>query len=260
MAGMTAEEVYCPFDSIDFDEAAARRNIEKMQKVLKDNPNAVFEIDAFCDAVGTKKYNDLLGQDRGEALQDFYEANGIPQGHIVVVDHGKDGPQEKQTADQIMEPMNRGIRTTVQSGGGATPAPAVEGGPPTVMFRGLDFHHDRERGWRFRRHDHPEEGLRKVDNDGHEYFKRNGINLNEDGTATNSSGYRLKADGSPTGEMTRSLGPTSANRPDTGRLTQEQSRQAAAAAEQARQQAAAQARQAAAGRSGVRMGGHGRGR
>ena len=73
---------------------AAKQRIDEMVTQLKADPKGVFiEIEGHTDNVGSKHYNEQLGQERAEAVKRYlYEAHQVPLHKINVISYGEDKP------------------------------------------------------------------------------------------------------------------------------------------------------------------------
>jgi OOP family OmpA-OmpF porin len=69
-----------PGDAAVLDEAAAS---------LKANPNVTVNVNGYCDAVGSVKYNQKLSERRAESVVKYLEKAGIPQDRLVAHGYGK---------------------------------------------------------------------------------------------------------------------------------------------------------------------------
>jgi outer membrane protein OmpA-like peptidoglycan-associated protein len=81
------------FGKVDLPDAAKQR-IDQMITDLKADPKGVFiELEGHTDNVGSKDYNNQLGQERAEAVKrSLYEAHQVPLHKINVISYGEDKP------------------------------------------------------------------------------------------------------------------------------------------------------------------------
>jgi peptidoglycan-associated lipoprotein len=72
----------------------AKQKIDEMVSQLKADPKNVFiEIEGHTDNVGSKDYNEKLGEERAEQVKRYlYEAHQIPLHKINVISYGEDKP------------------------------------------------------------------------------------------------------------------------------------------------------------------------
>ena len=81
------------FGKVDLPDTAKQR-IDQMITDLKADPKGVFiELEGHTDNVGSKDYNNKLGQDRADAVKRYlYEAHQVPLHKINVISYGEDKP------------------------------------------------------------------------------------------------------------------------------------------------------------------------
>jgi outer membrane protein OmpA-like peptidoglycan-associated protein len=72
----------------------AKQKIDEMVSHMKADPKNIFiEIEGHTDNVGSKTYNQTLGQERAEAVKRYlYEAHQVPLHKINVISYGEDKP------------------------------------------------------------------------------------------------------------------------------------------------------------------------
>ena len=68
---------------------ASQRTLEKMEKVLNDNPNIKVEIGAHTDPRNTVEYNDILSQKRAESVVSHMVENGIDPKRLIAKGYGE---------------------------------------------------------------------------------------------------------------------------------------------------------------------------
>ena len=74
------------------DEAKAKID-EMINKVLADPKGSYFELEGHTDNVGSKEYNNQLGQERADAVKRYlYEAHQVPLHKINVITYGEEKP------------------------------------------------------------------------------------------------------------------------------------------------------------------------
>jgi peptidoglycan-associated lipoprotein len=81
------------FGKVDLPDTAKQR-IDQMITDLKADPKGVFiELEGHTDNVGSKDYNNQLGQERADAVKRYlYEAHQVPLHKINVISYGEDKP------------------------------------------------------------------------------------------------------------------------------------------------------------------------
>jgi outer membrane protein OmpA-like peptidoglycan-associated protein len=72
----------------------AKQKIDEMVSHMKADPKNIFiEIEGHTDNVGSKTYNQTLGEERAEAVKRYlYEAHQVPLHKINVISYGEDKP------------------------------------------------------------------------------------------------------------------------------------------------------------------------
>jgi peptidoglycan-associated lipoprotein len=86
------------FGKVDLPDSAKQR-IDQMITELKADPKGVFiELEGHTDNVGSKDYNDKLGQERADAVKRYlYEAHQVPLHKINVISYGEEKPVSPNT-------------------------------------------------------------------------------------------------------------------------------------------------------------------
>ena len=81
------------FGKVDLPDTAKQR-IDQMITDLKADPKGVFiELEGHTDNVGSKDYNNQLGQERADAVKRYlYEAHQVPLHKINVITYGEEKP------------------------------------------------------------------------------------------------------------------------------------------------------------------------
>jgi peptidoglycan-associated lipoprotein len=81
------------FGKVDLPDTAKQR-IDQMVTDLKADPKGIFiELEGHTDNVGSKDYNNKLGQERADAVKRYlYEAHQVPLHKINVITYGEDKP------------------------------------------------------------------------------------------------------------------------------------------------------------------------
>ena len=63
--------------------------LDEAADTLKANPNVKLDVNGYCDAIGTEKYNLKLSQRRSETVAAYLEDKGIPAAQLVPQGFGK---------------------------------------------------------------------------------------------------------------------------------------------------------------------------
>ena len=71
---------------------ASEAELQKLVKLLNDNPNITIELSAHTDLVGNEAFNQELSQKRAQSCCDFLVAHGIEKERLTPVGYGKTKP------------------------------------------------------------------------------------------------------------------------------------------------------------------------
>ena len=61
---------------------------------LVNNPSATVTIEGHCDERGSREYNIALGEQRSNAVQRFFEAEGVRSSQINSISYGEERPED----------------------------------------------------------------------------------------------------------------------------------------------------------------------
>jgi outer membrane protein OmpA-like peptidoglycan-associated protein len=82
------ENIYYDLDKADIRPDAAIE-LNKLVKILKDNPSIRIELSSHADARATDQYNDALTQRRAESAVAYLVSQGIDSSRLVAKGYGK---------------------------------------------------------------------------------------------------------------------------------------------------------------------------
>ncbi len=68
------------------------RDLDRLAKALKDNPNTKVKIEGYTDAVGSESYNQSLSERRAQAVADALKMRGVADGQVQAEGFGKEYP------------------------------------------------------------------------------------------------------------------------------------------------------------------------
>ncbi|MDR2854117.1 MAG: OmpA family protein, partial [Prevotellaceae bacterium] len=84
-----APAVFFDFDKYNLDNEA-QQEVYKAAQILKANPNLLCEVRAYCDVVGSDKYNKQLSINRANRVKDeLVKVYGISPSRIVANGNGR---------------------------------------------------------------------------------------------------------------------------------------------------------------------------
>jgi outer membrane protein OmpA-like peptidoglycan-associated protein len=112
----------------DYDKANLRQasivELDKLVKILKENPTYTTVLSAHTDAHGSDTYNDALSQRRANSAKEYLLQHGIDQARIKATTSGEKTPIAKNEQDGKDEPQgrqfNRRVEISVLDGSGKT--------------------------------------------------------------------------------------------------------------------------------------------
>lgn len=84
--------VYYEFDKADLTDNS-REALDRLVKVLKENPNITIELSAHCDYRGHAEYNEKLSQRRAESVVRYLTEHGIEAERLTAKGYGESQPK-----------------------------------------------------------------------------------------------------------------------------------------------------------------------
>ena len=82
----------------DFDVSSIRSEyidtLRAHAEYLVNNPSASVTIEGHCDERGSREYNIALGEQRSNAVQRFFEAEGVRSSQINSISYGEERPED----------------------------------------------------------------------------------------------------------------------------------------------------------------------
>lgn len=72
--------------------ASSNTELNKVIRLLRDNPNIKMEMSAHTDSRGSDSYNEKLSQKRAQSCVDYLTRNGIPESRLVAKGYGEKVP------------------------------------------------------------------------------------------------------------------------------------------------------------------------
>jgi outer membrane protein OmpA-like peptidoglycan-associated protein len=101
----------------DFDKATFKQEsyneLNKLERMMLQNPNLKVEISGHTDVVGPKNYNLFLSRKRAEAVKDFLTKKGIDSRRIKVIGYGATRPLASNDDEKEGRELNRRVEFKV---------------------------------------------------------------------------------------------------------------------------------------------------
>jgi OmpA-OmpF porin, OOP family len=77
----------------DFDKSNIRPQdaavLDEAADILKSHPNVSVNVNGYCDAIGTVRYNLKLSERRSEAVVRYLADHGVPESRLIPHGYGK---------------------------------------------------------------------------------------------------------------------------------------------------------------------------
>ena len=107
------QNIYFDFDKADLrPESIAELN--KIVKLMKDNPTIIIEIGAHTDTNGSEEYNIKLSQRRAESVVNYLIEHGISKDRIIAFGYGESQPLVYPELTDADEQMNRRVEFRIR--------------------------------------------------------------------------------------------------------------------------------------------------
>jgi len=90
------ENIYYEFAQWDITSIAAIE-LDKMVKVMEDNPDIVIELSSHTDSIATQNYNQRLSQRRAESAVSYIISSGVDRTRLVAKGYGESRPIARNT-------------------------------------------------------------------------------------------------------------------------------------------------------------------
>jgi outer membrane protein OmpA-like peptidoglycan-associated protein len=104
--------LYFDFDKATF-ETESYTELNKLEAMMRSNPDMQVEIGGHTDAVGTKAYNLFLSRKRAEAVKDYLTKKGVDARRIKATGYGKSKPLASNDDEEEGRELNRRVEFTV---------------------------------------------------------------------------------------------------------------------------------------------------
>ncbi len=113
-AVLVLRNIYFDFDKATFKQESYNE-LNKLERMMAQNPTMQVEIAGHTDYVGTAAYNMTLSQRRAEAVKDFLTKKGIDSRRIVAKGYGKTRPIASNDDEADGRELNRRVEFRVIS-------------------------------------------------------------------------------------------------------------------------------------------------
>ena len=113
-ASFALENIYFDFNSSELQTESSRMELDKLVKLLKENPQMAVEIGGHTDAMGNDEYNTSLSLKRAQSVADYLQAQGIATARMTCHGYGATRPVADNSTDEGRA-RNRRIELTVKS-------------------------------------------------------------------------------------------------------------------------------------------------
>jgi outer membrane protein OmpA-like peptidoglycan-associated protein len=90
-ASFKLNNILFKFDSYTL-SSIARRDLNKLVTLLKENPNVKIQINGYTDSRGAKSYNVKLSKNRAKSVKDYLVSNGIDKSRLTYKGFGPANP------------------------------------------------------------------------------------------------------------------------------------------------------------------------
>lgn len=106
--------IYFDFDKATF-KTESYTELNKLEMMLRQNPNLKIEIGGHTDSIGPESYNKNLSQKRAEAVKDYLTRKGIDPRRIIAKGYGESKPLASNDDEEEGRELNRRVEFKVIS-------------------------------------------------------------------------------------------------------------------------------------------------
>jgi outer membrane protein OmpA-like peptidoglycan-associated protein len=110
--GGVLRNIYFDFDKATF-KTESFNELNKLEKMLSENPNLMVEIAGHTDNIGTWDYNKDLSQRRAQAVVNYLKGKGIDPRRLTAVGYGKTKPIASNDDEKEGRELNRRVEFKV---------------------------------------------------------------------------------------------------------------------------------------------------
>ncbi len=104
--------IYFDFGKASFKDASYNE-LNKLERMLKQNTNMKIEIAGHTDNIGSKNFNKNLSQKRANAVRDFLVSKGIDTRRIMAMGYGSEKPLASNDDEEEGRELNRRVEFRV---------------------------------------------------------------------------------------------------------------------------------------------------
>jgi len=108
------QNIYYDFDKADL-RPESKSELEKLVKLLTDNPTIVIQIGSHTDTNGSERYNIKLGDRRAKSVVDYLVQVGIPRERLSAFGYGESTPMIYPEMSDSDEQANRRTEFRIKS-------------------------------------------------------------------------------------------------------------------------------------------------
>lgn len=108
------QNIYFDFDKADL-RPESKTELDRLVKLMKDNPTIVIEIGAHTDTNGSEEYNIKLSWRRAESVVKYLIDNGIESERIIAFGYGESQPLVYPELSDADEQLNRRAEFRIRS-------------------------------------------------------------------------------------------------------------------------------------------------
>lgn len=117
LAGISLQHIYFDFDRFGLRQES-RNELNRVAKILKENPKYTLDIYGHTDAWGSDGYNQTLSENRANAALEYLVANGISESRLNLTGYSEYKPLDSND-DASGRQNNRRVEFTLKKGGSA---------------------------------------------------------------------------------------------------------------------------------------------
>ena len=75
--------------------AKSNASLKEVAQILKDNPSYKIDVDGYTDITGSADKNQVLSENRANAVKDYLKSNGVDESRITATGHGINDPDSR---------------------------------------------------------------------------------------------------------------------------------------------------------------------